>query len=128
MRQALAAFVSISSWSCQSFTPRIKTPSTRFYAAPRANKLSDQDIDELVSDFCKGTNEFWASLVLPSVREKVKIVPSGTAGRDPLSILSAAPEVPGIPRSVWLVILFSAPSLLLWYGYYKFSVEEELFQ
>jgi len=36
--------------------------------------------------------------------------------------------VPGVPRPVWLTILGSVPTGLVWYGYYKFSVEEELFQ
>lgn len=45
-----------------------------------------------------------------------------------MSKLTAPPEVPGIPRPVWLTILGSVPTALGWYGYYKFSVEEELYQ
>lgn len=87
-----------------------------------------KEVDETISDFCKFQNKFWASLVLPGVKEAVAMQPGGTAGRDAVSILTAAPETPGIPRPVWLVILGSVPTLLGWYGYYKFSVEEELFQ
>eukprot|EP00980_Cylindrotheca_fusiformis_P021769 scaffold8600_cov111-Cylindrotheca_fusiformis.AAC.1 len=54
--------------------------------------------------------------------------PAGTAGKDPLSKLIAPPELPGIPRPVWLTMLGSIPTGLLWYAYYKFAVEEELFQ
>ena len=83
---------------------------------------------DLVSDFCTGTNSFWRKLVIPPVLDYVEIQPAGTAGKDPLSKLTAPPEVPGIPRPVWLTILGSVPTGLGWYGYYKFSVEEELFQ
>ncbi|GMH50152.1 hypothetical protein TrRE_jg4702 [Triparma retinervis] len=33
-----------------------------------------------------------------------------------------------VRRPTWLTISMSVPTGLLWYGYYKFSVEEELFQ
>lgn len=86
------------------------------------------DDTDFVNDFCQGTNEFWKQLVIQPVKDYVEIQPAGTAGRDPLSKLTAAPEVPGIPRPVWLTILGSVPTALGWYGYYKFSVEEELYQ
>jgi len=38
----------------------------------------------------------------------------------------APPGNPGVPRPLWLVILGSLPTGFLWYGYYKFAVEEEL--
>jgi len=84
--------------------------------------------EKLISDFCIGTNEFWKQLVIPPVRNYVEIQPSGTAKNDILSKLIAPPEVPGIPRPVWLTILGSVPTGLVYYGYYKFSIEEELFQ
>lgn len=37
-------------------------------------------------------------------------------------------QVPGLSRPVWFTILGSVPTALGWYGYYKFSVEEELYQ
>ncbi|KAL3936325.1 MAG: hypothetical protein SGBAC_008340 [Bacillariaceae sp.] len=86
------------------------------------------DDTDFVNDFCQGTNEFWKQLVIQPVKDYVEIQPAGTSGRDPLSKLTAAPEVPGIPRPVWLTILGSVPTALGWYGYYKFSVEEELYQ
>ena len=42
--------------------------------------------------------------------------------------LTSPPQVPGISRGVSLTIAASVPTALGWYGYYKFSVEEELFQ
>ena len=40
---------------------------------------------------------------------------------DIVSILTAAPGSPGVPRPLWVVILASLPTGLLWYGYYKFA-------
>jgi hypothetical protein len=47
---------------------------------------------------------------------------------DAVTILTAAPGSPGVPRPLWVVILASLPTGLLWYGFYKFAVEEELLQ
>lgn len=41
--------------------------------------------------------------------------------------IKSPPEVPGLSRPVWLTIAASVPTALGWYGWYKFSVEEELF-
>jgi hypothetical protein len=70
----------------------------------------------------------WIGLVIQPVKDYVRVQPAGSASTDILSKLIAPPELPGIPRPVWLTILGSVPTLLGWYGYYKFSVEEELFQ
>lgn len=45
---------------------------------------------------------------------------------DFIELLTAPPGKPGVPRPLWLVCLGSIPTGLLWYGYYKFAVEEEL--
>lgn len=94
---------------------------------PRNNLLEGLD-PKLVNDFCQSTNNFWANLVIPPVRDYVQVRPAGSAKSDILSKLTAPPEVPGISRPVWFTILGSVPTLLGWYGYYKFSVEEELYQ
>eukprot|EP00931_Biecheleriopsis_adriatica_P073318 TRINITY_DN47626_c0_g1_i1.p1 TRINITY_DN47626_c0_g1~~TRINITY_DN47626_c0_g1_i1.p1 ORF type:complete len:350 (-),score=68.77 TRINITY_DN47626_c0_g1_i1:421-1470(-) len=78
--------------------------------------------------FCRGANGLFEQLVLPQIRERVQLQRAGTAPKDALGKLTAAPEVPGISRPLWLVMLGSIPTALGWYGYYKFSVEEELFQ
>ncbi|GMH82648.1 hypothetical protein TrST_g12208 [Triparma strigata] len=46
----------------------------------------------------------------------------------PFETVTSPPSLPPIPRPTWLVITSSVPTGLLWYGYYKFSIEEELFQ
>lgn len=81
-----------------------------------------------VSAFCVGTNEFWKKLVVQQVREAVQTRPGGTAGAGFLERALAPPETPGIPRPVWFTIAASVPTGLVWYGYYKFSVEQEIFE
>lgn len=54
--------------------------------------------------------------------------PGGPLSEKGWRMLTSPPESPGIPRGVSLTILGSVPTALGWYGYYKFSVEEELFQ
>ena len=71
------------------------------------------------------------SLVIEPVRNYVETQPAEsvvTSASNPLEKLTAPPEIPGIPRPVWLTILGSVPTALGWYGYYKFSVEEEVYQ
>jgi len=85
-----------------------------------------QLLDE-INEFCQGTNYFWRSLVPPVMRQWLAILPAGSAATDPISKLRAGPELPGIPRPVWLVILGCFPTVFNWYGLYKFNVEEELY-
>jgi hypothetical protein len=89
----------------------------------RATALHANAIDEdAISDFCKGTNAFWKSLIIPVVRDYADVKPKGTADVDDFfSVVTAAPETPGIPRPVWLTIAASVPTGLIWYGWYKYS-------
>jgi hypothetical protein len=84
------------------------------------------DGEDLLDSFCRGTNEAFKKLVFPSVREWAKIRPATNFSNDFEKMLSP-PENPGIPRPVTMTILASVPTALGWYGFYKFSVEEELF-
>jgi hypothetical protein len=122
------AFVTTKSPSHRTHPSPITDDAKRSSITLFETKSSSKTSEDLVNDFCMGTNEFWKQLVIQPVKDYVQIQPAGTAGRDPLSKLTAAPELPGIPRPVWLTILGSVPTALGWYGYYKFSVEEELFQ
>ena len=110
-----------------STNPKTLESAIKLVANENKNILSE----DFISDFCKGTNEFWKSLVIEPVKKYVEVQPAGsvvTATSDALTKLTAPPETPGIPRPVWLTILGSVPTGLVWYGYYKFSVEEELYQ
>ena len=87
-----------------------------------ATALRAVDADA-ISDFCKGTNAFWKALIIPVVRDYADVKPKGTADVDDFfSVVTAAPETPGIPRPVWLTIAASVPTGLIWYGWYKYSV------
>ena len=88
-------------------------------ASPARANAIDEDA---ISDFCKGTNAFWKSLIIPVVRDYADVKPKGTADVDDFfSVVTAAPETPGIPRPVWLTIAASVPTGLIWYGWYKYS-------
>lgn len=87
----------------------------------------------VVDLFCRGTNAACKKLVTPKVRNAVELKAAEALNMPrigPLSFVRTAsrrPESPGVPRPVWLVVGASVPTLLLWYGYYKYAVEEELF-
>lgn len=128
---AIASLVLIASSEAWAPTPSMPRPkSVRYSATALRSKSKDSDdkANDLINDFCQGTNDLFRSLVIKPVRDYVELRPAGTASSDPLSKLVAPPEIPGIPRPVWLTILGSVPTGLGWYGYYKFSVEEELYQ
>ena len=95
-----------------------------------------------VSRFCVATNSLFAQTVFPPIRKAISLRDAGseqpvrsqqsdTAEQTPFNLaltkLTSPPEMPGLSRPVWLVIAASLPTALGWYGYYKFSVEEELY-
>ncbi|KAL7446489.1 hypothetical protein ACHAXH_008367 [Discostella pseudostelligera] len=119
-----------AAFTATSHLPKPKTTAT-ISAATKKNTSPSPDTDIILSDFFKGTNEFWKTLVIEPVRQYVQIQPAETvvtSTSDAFTKLTAPPEIPGIPRPVWLTILGSVPTGLIYYGYYKFSVEEELYQ
>lgn len=76
-------------------------------------------------------NEFFKKPVPRPVREKLSLYRETNDPQKHFSVmdlLAASPGAPGVPRPLWLVILGSVPTGLVWYGYYKFCVEEELMQ
>ena len=64
---------------------------------------------------------------IPAVQEFVRLREAPGPQPPPWERLKSPPCSPGLSRPVWLVIAASVPTLLGWYGYYKFSVEEELY-
>ena len=76
-------------------------------------------------------NEFFKKPVPSPIKDALSIFKETEDSKlddDIVTILTAAPGSPGFPRPLWLVILASLSTGLLWYGYYKFAVEEELLQ
>mmetsp|Transcript_20765 Transcript_20765/g.26817 ORF Transcript_20765/g.26817 Transcript_20765/m.26817 type:complete len:314 (+) Transcript_20765:55-996(+) len=123
---SISLTLSVSSSSVYYTTRNALAPLN---AKPKSENTALLEFDsDLVNDFCQGTNTFWKGLVIEPVRNYVEIQPAGTSKSDAFSKLIAPPELPGMPRPVWLTMLGSIPTALGWYGYYKFSIEEELYQ
>jgi len=101
--------------------PRTSATTTTF----AKSKSSNDDTSDFVNYFCHGTNEFWKNLVIQPVKDYVEIQQADTISSDRFSKLIAPP-----PGSTTRLVdnLGSVPTGLGWYGYFKFSVEEELFQ
>lgn len=115
---------------CSSFAPsplwKVRTPKIVLNASPAPNKQK-QNTDEY---FSVQLNEFFKRPVPTPIKRSISVYYEDPPEKDidVVSLLTAAPSVPGCPRPLWLVILASLPTGLLWYGYYKFAVEEELLQ
>ena len=117
-------------------TPNYRTNSELYKSKKDENDESLSEIlltkyEDEIDEFCQSTYNFWKQTVIPPVRDYVDIRKASSSSsnekKDTLTKLIAPPELPGIPRPVWLVILGSVPTALGWYGYYKFSIEEELY-
>ena len=107
-------------------------PSRRVTRRSSARSLDDippPAADDFVDKFCRGMNAICEASVVPPVRRAVAIRSTADAGPTTTIVerLLAPPELPGRSRPLWLVMAGSVPTALLWYGYYKYSVEEELF-
>jgi hypothetical protein len=75
-------------------------------------------------------NEFFKKPVPKPLRDALSIFKETDENKldgDIITLMTAAPGSPGVPRPLWLVLLASLPTGLLWYGYYKFagSLSEE---
>ena len=105
---------------CCALATSFHAPRSRLSKGPRrALQASSSSANaDAISDFCIGTNEFWSQFVVEPFKSIAEIRPKGTAGTGFFDVVTAAPETPqGIPRPVWLTILASAPSGLIWYGW-----------
>lgn len=91
------------------------------------NPVVSLDKTDQVDIFCRWTNAAFRNLTIAPVRNYLEM----TSARSNMSFIEkliSPPQSPGISRPVTLTIAASVPTLLGWYGYYKFCVEEELFQ
>ena len=89
---------------------------------------------DYVDIFCRGINGLMEQSVVGPVRAVAQVRDAQPqAASTPLDqemfwrTVKSPPELPGLSRPVWLTIAASVPTALGWYGWYKFSVEEELF-
>ncbi|KAJ1482200.1 hypothetical protein T484DRAFT_1952593 [Baffinella frigidus] len=88
---------------------------------------------DYVDIFCRRINAVMEQTVVGPIKAIAQVrdaLPqSSSSGRADFfwRTVKSPPELPGLSRPVWLTIAASVPTALGWYGWYKFSVEEELF-
>jgi len=78
-----------------------------------------------------GLNNFFKEPVPPFIKDTVAIVKVNDDEKDKFGAITqiiSPPQYPGVPRPLWAVIASSIPTGLVWYGYYKFCIEEELME
>ena len=115
----------LMSTSVSAFTAtsrRLKTVHPSFCTSK--DKTSTEDV---VDKFCQTTNNFFKYLTISSFRNYAEVVDMKKEQSFFDKVISP-PQNPGLPRPVTFTIAASVPTLLGWYGWYKFCVEEELFQ
>jgi hypothetical protein len=94
----------------------------------------DTPPDNLESEFYQAQmNGFFKNRVPFPFQRSLSIFQEGdnkrlneTTSDDLVTMITYAPSNPGFPRPLWLVLLASVSTGLLWYGYYIFAIEEEL--
>lgn len=116
-------------------------PCVRVMAAPGGFVPPPSKEGDYVDIFCRAINGAMEQTVITeSIKQYVQprdATPQGLTKEDQAwrsgfgpnfwKTVKSPPEMPGLARPVWLTIAASVPTALGWYGYYKFSVEEELF-
>lgn len=107
------------------------TPISSFVTG--ATKRRHQVVGELLASSSSPNieiNEFFKRPVPDAIKEYLALQTESSEGStsDVITLATSPPKNPGSPRPLWLVIVASIPTGLVWYGYYKFCVEEELLQ
>ena len=100
----------------------VRSPSRKSHVFKRSVRYVSIKHDG--SPFSVELNEFFKKPVPTPIKEAFSIFKETDETKlndDIVSILTAAPGSPGVPRPLWVVILASLPTGLLWYGYYKFA-------
>ena len=110
----------------------VRAPLSCRMAAPPGFTPPPPKPDDYVDRFCRGINYAMEQTVFPPALREFAAVrdasPQGVSSKEQgWKTIRSPPELPGLSRPTWLVIAASVPTALGWYGWYKFSVEEELF-
>lgn len=108
-------------------TKTVPSDTIKNDGAPYSKSSSTSATNDFVDAFCRATNDLFRSLTVPVVRNYVETQPA-RMNMSFFETITSPPQYPGIPRPVTLTIIASVPTFLGWYGYYKFSVEQELFE
>jgi hypothetical protein len=113
--------LSLVLWSGSSFGSLLHSHSRAASVSLRSSSNGDY--------FTVKVNQFFKDPVPKLIQDAVALkddAKSPSQDFDIIELITARPGKPGVPRPLWFVCLASIPSGLLWYGYYKFAVEEEL--
>ena len=114
-----------------AFVP-LTPPSVRLFPSDITALASQSNRNDDNKDYLNvQINEFFKKPVPPFIKNYLAVkqeLPPVQQDFDLFEIASAPPRDPGVPRPLWSVILASLPTGLVWYGYYKFCVEEELLE
>lgn len=110
------------------FVPSQIAGSARILVQRSAENSELRQTTEAETSFNVQVNEFFKKPVPPAILEQISLRKVNKVEEGLFGKLTSPPGEPGVPRPLWLVILGSVPSGLLWYGYYKFAVEEELLE
>ena len=114
------------------------TPSPTITTSSRLSLGAGSSKKDQGEPFTVQVNEFFKAPVPSTILEAVNIKDESSSlssssssfknDFDLVELLTAPPGKPGVPRPLWSVVVGSIPTGLVWYGYYKFAVEEELMQ
>ena len=77
-----------------------------------------------IDAFCRWTNSVFRNLTLEPIRDYLDIIEYKPVNDRFFSTILTPPQVLGVPRPVSTTIYASVPTLLGWYGYYKYSVSQ----
>ena len=100
--------------------------STAFRRQQTASRLRATGSADVIDGFCRFTNALMRNCTVAPFQAYAAIIPA-VPNQPFFDKITSPPQSPGLPRPVTLTIAASVPTALGWYGFYKFSVEEELF-
>ena len=105
-----------------------EAPGAPGAAAAALAPVSPPAAGDWADSLCRAVHGAMRGTVHPIFRQFLDVEAGSALPAGLGAVALSRPQVPPVPRPVSLVIAASVPTALGWYGFYKFSVEEELFQ
>ena len=105
-----------------------EAPGAPEAAAAALAPVSPPAAGDWADSLCRAVHGAMRGTVHPIFRQFLDVEAGSALPAGLGAVALSRPQVPPVPRPVSLVIAASVPTALGWYGFYKFSVEEELFQ
>jgi len=131
--QGTNAFTAVITSKRNTFLKKISSPSS---INPVQGPITILHMGSSKKPLTITLNEFFQDPVPDTILEKVQLQSTTIAATttdkdvdlpDLVTTITSPPCLPGLPRPLWVVVLASIPTGLVWYGYYKFCIEEELY-